>query len=826
MQAFYWLIGLENVTRIDTMTPSLGSAWARSGLFWVVLASIALFVLSIVFYVRLQPRGSLATRIGLGACRGVLLVLLLVTLANPLLRVGVQSTPRPLVYVLFDGTESMTIQDELPAHERARLAAAAGLPESADGNAARPSRVEYVQAMLTRDRDNFLRQLQTERDCRVEAFVFEGNNTNQLRKLDLSASGGQDIDPAHVARQLSTRGQVTAIGTVIHDLGRQYHSGNLAGVIVVSDFAQNSGLAPVGSAAGAESPVARLGAPIYTVGVGATEALDLDVRVQPPPKMKRAERATVGVRVGQTGLEGQTVTVRLRAVRLQGSAVGPDRASDVPIGEKTVTITSPVEYVPFDYTPQEAGRFQFVAEVDPVPGEVVSQNNRSEREVNIIDDHLRLMYVAYEPNWEWRFVKEVFHRDKLVGMEGFRTFLRSADPKVRQTNELFLPTLTPKRSEFFANDVIFLGDMPAAAISQRFGEMAQEFVGKFGGGLVVIAGPRFGPGELANTPLRDMLPVVVDPSLRIRDQREFTVEVTPAAPRYEFMRLGQAESRPDLHASWNRLLGPLPWYQPVARLTDQAEALMVHPVDTCANTDKKQPLVAIRPYGRGEVVYVAFDEMWRLRRKYGEEYYRQFWSQLIYRLGMSRALGAQKRFVLRTDRPNYQVEDKVTLIVEAYDGNFEPLSEEKIPERQLMAELTVPGRQGTADQTRSVPISQLREGEFEVRFPVLAAGEYRVRVKDPVTDSYVEERFQVADLSAERRSGIRNKTLQDAIAQESRGRSYDLADVSKLVNELDLDRRPEVRTHNNALWSTPLWFIAVVGLMLGEWFFRKMVNLI
>src|SRR5690606_35469875 len=98
----------------------------------------------------------------------------------------------------------------------------------------------------------------------------------------------------------------------------------------------------------------------------------------------------------------------------------------------------------------------------------------------------------------------------------------------RQTNELFLPTLTPKRSDFFANDVIFLGDMPASALSDRFCEMTKEFVSNFGGGLVVIAGPRFGPGELANTPLADMLPVVVDPNSRLRDFKDkpFSLRIT------------------------------------------------------------------------------------------------------------------------------------------------------------------------------------------------------------------------------------------------------------------------------------------------------------
>src|SRR5205814_4395919 len=134
----------------------------------------------------------------------------------------------------------------------------------------------------------------------------------------------------------------------------------------------------------------------------------------------------------------------------------------------------------FPYTPRETGRMEFRAEVDPQEGEVALDNNRSSREVSIRDDFLRLMFVEYEPTWEWRFIKEVFHRDKLVGMRGFRTFLRSSDPKVRQQNELFLPTLTPNRGDFFANDVIFLGDMPRSQLSPRFCELTKEFVGRFG----------------------------------------------------------------------------------------------------------------------------------------------------------------------------------------------------------------------------------------------------------------------------------------------------------------------------------------------------------
>ena len=44
-----------------------------------------------------------------------------------------------------------------------------------------------------------------------------------------------------------------------------------------------------------------------------------------------------------------------------------------------------------------SGTYRPGATVDPLEGEIVDQNNRAQRQVTIIDDYLRLMYVAHEP---------------------------------------------------------------------------------------------------------------------------------------------------------------------------------------------------------------------------------------------------------------------------------------------------------------------------------------------------------------------------------------------------------------------------------------------
>ncbi len=469
--------------------------------------------------------------------------------------------------------------------------------------------------------------------------------------------------------------------------------------------------------------------------------------------------------------------------------------------------------------------------LDPLEGEVVSQNNSAGREVTIIDDFMRLLFVEYEPTWEWRFVKEVFHRDELVGLRGFHTFLASSDPIVRENNDLFVQNLTLPRAEFFEHDVIFLGDMPADVLSTRFCEMTKEFVSEFGGGLVVIAGPRFGPGQLAKTPLADMLPVFVDPDARPRDDREFRLELTPAATlaQYDFMKLGETEEESNM--AWNNL-GRLPWYQPVQSVEPSATTVLAeHPFDTCINGKTKQPLIAVRQYGRGEVVYIAFNEMWRLRRLYGEKYYRNFWGPMIKRLGLSHALGQQKRFVTRTDRKEYQADDKVLLTVEAYDEDFNPLSEAEVEKRtqqkSLEYELRLPGP-GASSATikQQARVSLLRPGVFETRIPVFQAGEYSIRVQDPITGKMADPiHFQVNSLSAERRSAVRDAVVQNRLADITGGKAYDLTNVNQLlqdhipatITERTMDIRP--------LWSTWPCFALLIVLMLGEWWGRKRVNL-
>jgi len=789
------LFGVESLERVDAWKVSLAAPWAiRFPILVAVLVAVAAAA-GAWFYLRWQPAMHRRTRSLLAVVRGAAGAVLVLLLADPVLQLSVRNSPRPLLWLLFDGSESMAIEDE------------------ADGK--KTSRRDLVAEWLKQKTDNVVDALGEK--FRLRAFSIDA--ADGVRPIEAADDDAPDvIDGEKLAEGLSTAGQVTAIGRALEDLSLRHSAANLQGVVLVSDFDQNAG--PPATAA-----ARRLGVPFYCVGVGPKLAANVAIDVQPPPVMKQDERSAVAVTLRQTGLDNAvavvTVSIRPLTIPPGNGRTGNAPAAPVVVGTRSVPLSAGTVAVEFPFTPTVIGRHEVVATVERLEGEQIDADNTATRETLVRDDFLRLEYVEYEPTWEWRFVKEVFQRDPLVGEPGFRTFLRSADPQVRASNELFLAAPAASRAEFFATDVLFLGDMPAGGLSSRFCEMTKEFVEEFGGGLVVIAGPRFGPAELAQTPIGDMLPVVFDSARRTRDDTPFELALTPEAALVDFMQLGgdEAENR----KAWKNL-GRLPWWQPVARPHPQATVLAVHPSEKCTDGKTPQPIIAIRRYGRGEVVYVGTNETWRLRRKYGERYYRQFWGQLMHRLGLSHALGSQKRFVVRTDAETYRTDDTVLLTVEAFDADFQPLAAAKLPDRTLTARLVRPDKPAT-DEPEKLTIAEVRPGLFEARVPALVAGEHRIVVEDPITREPSQVAFTVTSVSVEQRSASRNVALQEAIAAASGGKTYDLASAAKLATDVDPVARPEHAVKVFPLGMTWACLLVGLGLLIGEWIIRKRVSL-
>ena len=839
------MLGLEQMQSVTDFKFSFEALWAERAPMLLLFGCVGMVFAAGFFYFRHQPNRHHRWRFVLFVLRAAVLCQVLLLLAEPILTLTIQSKKRPALWLLFDGTDSMNIADELPPDVRDATDKAVGIDQTqgdlspggkspgesgASSPEQRRSRIEYLRALVQKKDHNLLEQLS--KQFRLQAYLFE--STPGVRSLELGApgtpgrgQGGQHVpmvvDGKHVAEQLTANGQVTDIGGAINDLAHRNPSGSLAGLIVFSDFNKTAGPDPTKAAE-------QFPTKIYTVGVGATQAAELTGSIVAPPHAKTKEDVPITVNLEPKRLEGQTTHVRLYVEPPEGGRQVPTVDGNRKlVGEKDSPPLSGPTQVTFNFKPELPGRTKLVAEVDRLPGEVNRDKILADRTIDVIDDYLRLMFVEYEPTWEWRFIKEVFHRDESVGMKGFRTFLYSSDPQVRQqTDSLFLASMTPPPAEFFKNDLIFLGDMPSEgptpALSDRFCKLVKEFVGEKGGGLVILCGPRFGPQQLAKTALADLLPVTVDPTAQVRDQQPFKLRLTVHATEFSFMQLDSGTSLPDMQRAWENL-GELPWYQPVEGIQASATVLAEHPTAVCADGKKKQPLIAIRQYGKGEVVYLGFNETWRLRRTRGEEFYRRFWNAVMWRLALNHALGENKRFVVKTDQQRYQVDQQVKLSVTADNAQYKALTESEVPGGKLIGEWELPAVGGQKPAVQALSLAQVQPGLFTTNFVVTAPGKHRVRVIDPVKQKPSDWlTFTAISTSVERQTPIRNERLQEQIAALSKGRSCDLKDVQSLL-EIKPELRNEASVEVVSLVNTWGCFLVIAGLLLGEWLLRKRIGL-
>jgi len=207
------LLNLEEAQRIEQAQPSLAAGWVHDAPAWLLFGCLAMVAVVAIFYFRYQTARRAGARLILVCLRAAALCLLLLLLAEPILSVKLTSKVRPAFWMLFDGTDSMGISDELSETDREQLVKAAGMEDKKKPGASpvRLSRADYIKAFVQRKEDNLLEKLAE--DFRLRAFLFD--RPEGVRSLELSTSSRATVEPAHLAQQLTTDGAVTALGAAL-----------------------------------------------------------------------------------------------------------------------------------------------------------------------------------------------------------------------------------------------------------------------------------------------------------------------------------------------------------------------------------------------------------------------------------------------------------------------------------------------------------------------------------------------------------------------------------------------------------------------------------
>jgi hypothetical protein len=369
------------------------------------------------------------------------------------------------------------------------------------------------------------------------------------------------------------------------------------------------------------------------------------------------------------------------------------------------------------------------------------------------------------------------------------------------------------KEELFKYDLIILGDVSPKDFSAQQMQGFEEFVQKFGGSMLFIAGPRHAPVTYGGTAFERLLPVELDPTptAETGPAGGITVELTPQGRANPMLKI---EADEDESARVWRSFGKIYWAARVLRAKPAAQVLLVDADDTKANRHGKQVLAASHQFGLGQVFYMGTDNTWRWRRNNGDRLYPILWGQIAQKLGLHHLLGGSKRTQLSVDKQSYTTGERVAVYARLYGQDYSPVQDATVPASYTVRVGGAPGpRQDVL--LRAVPD---QPGMYRGEFMAISPGTHQFSVK---SDAATTLEFDVAEPRFESGETAMNEQLLRQMAEASGGGYFREEHLWQLPAAISSKAERVTSTVDGELWSSPFVFILILLLGSIEWFLRK-----
>ncbi len=807
-----WFTGLLLSERWPSGATLHDTSWSFRAVpsWWILVPLILALVAASVWFYRREKLSKPAFW-SLTTLRIVIFTTLILLICRPTLEATLQSTrPRPIV-VLLDNSLSMALSDpRSQAADKLRVAlvsqlvpptqpidASSSLSQVPEKTPENLSRADIVRLILAHPELKLLKKLQTHGPVQLKLFG-QGITGTQMTK----PTGGQSSIEGYTATETKT-----TLGDAIQSLLTVELDADLpAAIIVLSDgLDQGSQVAP-------EQAVRRcqeLKVPLHSIGIGSSDWAHLQVKsLVVPEAMFTEDTVSAQLNWRAQGLKNASLNVTLTL----GDVVVARKDIPARNGEQlseTIPFAVPKNLLtdgPVDLRVVVSGP---ALEDAPLPQVEWSQR------VRLIDRQVRVLLIDHAPRFETKFLMAALMRDRRV--EAHIHF--TANDPAGMISSPFEPNVPITRMDLFHYDLIILGDVNPEVWGADKLNWLRDLV-REGAGLVMLSGARFSPGGYMKTPLAEVIPVetidVMPPFDDTLKTEEYEPVLTPIGSRHEMLAL--ADETDENKKIWSELPG---FYNafPVLKLRPGAIPLLNHP--TLKAGDKPLPLMVLQRYGRGQVLYLGTDETWRWRANVGDKYFARFWGQVVYQLGLPRLLGGARRVQFSFDRTEHFVGQPSFLYARAYDQEYQPLNDTKLPARlvpldrtgkpsgEAVQPVTLEAIPGQAGDYRLL-LSNEKPGRFMLMLDAPEPSQIPFHVDYPPNDERIP-----APMAAERL-----KQLSQA-AGGTFNREEDLIHLpDKIVPQEGTFRyRRDV-----VLWN-PLALILIAALFAGEWIIRKLTNL-
>jgi hypothetical protein len=641
----------------------------------------------------------------------------------------------------------------------------------------------------------------------VKVYAFD----REISPLELT-KGNLDLGKA-------ADGKESAIGAAIDDVVRRESGKRVAGVILLSDGAQQAyaprDLQPQISA----RRLSDLPAPLYTVTFGQDRSLaqSRDVALSDlvaSPSVFIKNELSVGGTARIEGLLNQPIPIQLLFETEPGKLT--------PVASTQVTAKQNGEQLKFElnYIPEVPGERKLVVRALEQPGERITTNNELCTFVNVLDGGLNVLYLEGEPRAEQKYIRRSLGESRDIKID----FLW-IDKRDRQ----HWPVDLSDRIRPGKYNVYMIGDLDSSAFRKQDLERLREAVAQ-GAGLIMLGGfHSFWAGGYQDTPLADVLPLDARASDRFARQdldsnvrEDLHLKPTPLASQpgktgiamlpdqrfgYEApMRLAAREANRD---AWSKL--------PALDGANKFDALKPAARPLAVTTDGK-PLLVAGESGNGRVLAFAGDTTWHWAMLGFDREHKRFWRQVILWLAKkedSDSQGVSLHLAQRRFPPGAKIE----FFCAAKNAQDEPISGATF-QAALVAE------DGTK---RPIPLTRQGDQMLGNMRDVIAPGDYTITVaatKDGAPIGEAHARFTVFEQDLEMENPAARPDLMASLAKitaTSGGKSIapeELPDLLRQIKTQPRDREVETETKFTP-WDSPIFFTLLIGLLISEWYLRK-----
>ena len=667
--------------------------------------------------------------------------------------------------------------------------------------------------------------------------------TDKVQSTSIDNSAGL---PDAIKRAMSTQGRATNLATALQLVAEQSTPGQQSSVLILSDGKQNV----EGDAAAAARRLAAQGVHVYALGIGSNQ-LSIDAAVESmeaPDWVYKDDTVRASARIKANGLVGKDVTVEFwrGAEKLDTKTFRPGKSQDA-------------QTIAFADAHPELGTHDYSIRIPKIVGEENVENNGQSARVAVKQDRLKMLLVEDQPRWEYRHLVSYLSRDP-------RVKLQTVLFKPTQINDVAVATgvkaspVNPKteaqvlpqtKEEWLAFDVVVLGDVASVNLPVEQQKNLASAVKDGGKALIVIAGPRNMPSGYLNSPLAEVLPVMLSGEwtadmLASHLKTGFIPSVTPegSASILSRLKFDSDENK----AAW---LASPSWYWHSEQTEVKPAATVLWSIENTGeiNTpemNRRRALLATSSHGSGRVMYLASDQTWRWRQVNGENLQERFWGQTV-RWAVGNDLpagGARARF--GTDKPNYVEGESVIVTarllkedltplsgqaIEVIAQSLEPSSAEK--ERKIIGQshfVEVPESPG---QYRAV-LAGVRAGQMELSLGGTGIGNLLADVTDEKQKA-LSIRVQ-PEVTVEQRDINTDKTKLAEIAKAGGGIMLDGQYASVLAKYIPRPMIEQTRIEQLGFFGDPTnrytklthWiFLGIFCLLISlEWVIRKSIGLV